>query len=66
MFYVFYFQCFTLTVNNFSIRGRKVLESRSIADDDRIDALEKQVKDAKYVAEEADRKYDEVNIWNDA
>lgn len=38
-----------------------MLESRSIADDDRIDQLEKQVKDAKYVAEEADRKYDEVN-----
>lgn len=37
-----------------------MLESRSIADDDRIDQLEKQVKDAKYVAEEADRKYDEV------
>jgi len=44
----------------FTCRGRKVLESRSIADDDRIDQLEKQVKDAKYVAEEADRKYDEV------
>ena len=49
----------------FSDRGRKVLESRSIADDDRIDQLEKQVKDAKYVAEEADRKYDEVNMHDD-
>ena len=38
-----------------------MLESRSVADDDRIDQLESQVKNAKYVAEEADRKYDEVN-----
>lgn len=44
----------------FSTRGRKVLESRSLCDDERIDSLEKAVKDAKYVAEEADRKYDEV------
>ena len=41
-------------------RGRKVLESRSLADDERIDALEEQLKEAKYIAEDADRKYDEV------
>ncbi|XP_071169391.1 tropomyosin isoform X9 [Mytilus edulis] len=43
-----------------SERGRKVLESRSVADDERIDALEQQLKEAKYIAEDADRKYDEA------
>lgn len=37
-----------------------MLESRSFADDERIDALEAQLKEAKYIAEDADRKYDEV------
>ena len=37
-----------------------MLESRSLADDERIDALEEQLKEAKYIAEDADRKYDEV------
>jgi len=41
-------------------RARKVLESRSLADDERIDTLEQQLKEAKYIAEDADRKYDEV------
>ena len=44
----------------FLSRGRKVLESRSLADDERIDQLEAQLKEAKYIAEDADRKYDEV------
>ncbi|XP_048732481.2 tropomyosin-2 isoform X16 [Ostrea edulis] len=43
-----------------SERGRKVLESRSFADDERIDALEAQLKEAKYIAEDTDRKYDEA------
>ena len=43
-----------------SNRGRKALESRSLADDERIDTLEQQLKEAKYIAEDADRKYDEV------
>lgn len=43
-----------------SHRGRKVLESRSLADDERIDQLEAQLKEAKYIAEDAERKYDEV------
>ena len=63
LFPVFCCVFISLYFNNFFLlhyRGRKVLESRSLADDDRIDGLEKQVKDAKYVAEESDRKYDEV------
>ena len=36
------------------------MESRSLADDERIDALEAQLKEAKYIAEDAERKYDEV------
>ena len=38
------------------------MESRSLADDERITFLETQLKEAKYIAEDADRKYDEVNI----
>ncbi|KAH9489707.1 hypothetical protein Btru_037478 [Bulinus truncatus] len=43
-----------------SERGRKVLESRSLADDERLDGLEAQLKEAKYIAEDAERKYDEA------
>jgi len=42
-------------------RNRKALESRSLADDERITFLETQLKEAKYISEDADRKYDEVN-----
>lgn len=45
-------------------RGRKVLESRSLADDERIDGLEAQLKEAKYIAEDAERKYDEVKLMH--
>lgn len=37
-----------------------MLESRSLADDERLDGLEAQLKEAKYIAEDAERKYDEV------
>lgn len=40
---------------------RKVLENRSLSDEERMDALENQLKEARFLAEEADRKYDEVN-----
>ena len=43
-------------------RGRKVLESRSLAADENIDGLEAQLKEAKYIAEDAERKYDEVTL----
>jgi tropomyosin 1 len=41
---------------------RKVLENRSISDEERMEALENQLKEARFLAEEADRKYDEVSI----
>jgi len=44
----------------FACRNRKVLESRSLANDERITFLETQLKEAKYTAEDADRKYEEV------
>ena len=43
-------------------RGRKALESLSLAGDERIDTLEQQLKEAKYISEDADRKYDEVKL----
>ena len=45
-------------------RHRKVLESRSLADEERITFLETQLKEAKYTAEDADRKYEEVSSFN--
>lgn len=44
----------------FKPRQRKVLENRSLADEERMDALENQLKEARFLAEEADKKYDEV------
>ena len=41
---------------------RKVLENRSLSDEERMDALENQLKEARFLAEEADRKYDEVMV----
>ncbi|XP_066147435.1 tropomyosin-1, isoforms 9A/A/B isoform X9 [Euwallacea fornicatus] len=43
-----------------SERQRKILENRSLADEERMDALENQLKEARFLAEEADKKYDEV------
>lgn len=39
---------------------RKVLENRSVMDEERMKTLEIQLKEATNLAEEADRKYDEV------
>ncbi|XP_043207013.1 tropomyosin-like isoform X2 [Amphibalanus amphitrite] len=39
---------------------RKVLENCSLSDEERMDALESQLKETRFLAEEADRKYDEV------
>lgn len=44
-----------------SDRMKKVLENRLIVDDERMESLEGQLKDARFLAEEADRKYDEVS-----
>ena len=37
-----------------------MLEHRSITDEERMDGLENQLKEARMMAEDADRKYDEV------
>lgn len=42
------------------ISGRKVMENRSLQDEERVVILETQLKEAQLLAEEADRKYDEV------
>merc|ERR1719270_2769598 len=39
---------------------RKVLESRAIQDEDRMAKLEEELKSARNQAEDADKKYDEV------
>jgi len=41
---------------------RKVLENRSLTDEERMDSLENQLKEARFLAEEADRKYDEASL----
>ncbi|KRY29329.1 Tropomyosin, partial [Trichinella spiralis] len=43
-----------------SERGRKSMETRSMQDEERANLLETQVLQAKLIAEEADRKYEEV------
>ena len=43
-----------------SSRGRKVLENRSFQDEERIMSLETQLMEAQMIAEDSDRKYDEV------
>merc|ERR1719369_861034 len=43
-----------------SERMRKVLESRSVQDEERMAQLEEQLKEARNLAEAADKKYDEV------
>jgi hypothetical protein len=37
------------------------LEARGLSDDERIATLEKQLAEAQIIAEDADRRYDEVN-----
>lgn len=39
---------------------RKVMENRSLQDEERANQVEEQLKEAQSLAEEADRKYDEV------
>lgn len=58
---------FVLIVNLFRstcppCSARKILENRSLADEERMDALENQLKEARFLAEEADKKYDEVRV----
>ena len=46
--------------NRVHLSGRKVLESRVAADEERIVMLQQQLNEARLIAEETDRKYDEV------
>jgi len=41
-------------------QARKLGENRAIVDEERMDALENQLKEARFMAEEADKKFDEV------
>ena len=51
--------CISTFASNRSMR--KVLENRSLSDEERMEALENQLKEARFLAEEADRKYDEAS-----
>ena len=55
--------CFLKLLLDYSFHsGRKVLENRTIADEERINQLEEQLKESTFMAEDADRKYDEVQF----
>ncbi|KAG9353781.1 hypothetical protein JZ751_011904 [Albula glossodonta] len=41
-------------------RGMKVIENRATKDEEKMEIQEMQLKEAKHIAEEADRKYEEV------
>merc|ERR1719219_3246801 len=43
-----------------SQRMCKVLENKSLSDEARMEALENQLKDVRILAEETDKKYDEI------
>ncbi len=49
-----------LTSLHLNIRIRKALDNRTNMEDDRVAILEAQLSQAKLIAEEADRKYEEV------
>lgn len=44
-------------------RGMKVIESRAQKDEEKMEIQEIQLKEAKHIAEDADRKYEEVRSW---
>lgn len=41
------------------------MENRSYQDEERANTVESQLKEAQLLAEEADRKYDEVTVWKE-
>lgn len=43
-----------------SLRGMKVIENRALKDEEKMVLQEGQLKEAKNVAEDADRKYEEA------
>ncbi|KAM9668037.1 uncharacterized protein ACBT57_007726 isoform 2-T2 [Dama dama] len=46
--------------NRLRLRGMKVIENRALKDEEKMELQEIQLKEAKPIAEEADRKYEEV------
>ena len=48
----------------FLFRGMKVIESRAQKDEEKMEIQEIQLKEAKHIAEDADRKYEEVRSWS--
>ena len=53
--------CYFIIVTNLVLnRIRKALENKSNMEDDRVAILEAQLAQAKLIAEEADKKYEEV------
>lgn len=42
----------------------KVIESRAQKDEEKMEIQEIQLKEAKHIAEDADRKYEEVRAWS--
>lgn len=48
---------------NIIYRIRKALENRTNMEDDRVAILENQLSQAKLIAEEADKKYEEVHMF---
>lgn len=41
----------------------KVIENRAMKDEEKMELQEIQLKEAKHIAEEADRKYEEASLW---
>ena len=48
------------TAGDDSQRMCKVLENKALSDEARMESLENQLKDARILAEEADKKYDDI------
>lgn len=44
-------------------RGMKVIENRALKDEEKMELQEIQLKEAKHIAEEADRKYEEASVF---
>ncbi len=59
-----YWSCLLLTqlISLHAGRARKVLENRTFVDEDRVQQLEEQLKQAKYIAEERELMYEEVCV----
>lgn len=41
-----------------------MIENRALKDEEKMELQEIQLKEAKHIAEEADRKYEEVRAWD--